>query len=275
MNKAANLYDWIISRIHLEFTEMADDLYGHGIVNQDERKALSGGIGAALDAWNVYASENLAQLKTRGPWEDAPDMMAAMPEGKAIKMLGKNRIGGYMVLWGDKDNKDLDKEWFTPQTEELTTIFKAIGKLPWLYDHATDGTVKSTPMAIIDTMETDDIGLWYEAQLDTSNKYIDAVRNLINKRALGTSSGTLPGARKVAKSGEILRWPIVEGSGTTTPADYRQRTERPIAEIKSAFTAIGAELPDGGKDKGAENARQAEITKALRLLALVELESTL
>lgn len=205
---------------------------------------------------------------------DEQTELQPMDDSKAVKMLGRNRIGGYMVMWGNDAAKDLDGEWFTPDTEELTTIFKAVGKLPWLYNHATDSTIKSTPVGIIDTLQADDIGLWYEAQLDTSNKYIDAVRNLVSKRALGTSSGTLPGARKVAKSGQILRWPIVEGSGTTTPADYRQRTERPIAEIKSAYTAIGLDFPDPEVDTGAENARQQAITKALRLLALVELEST-
>lgn len=266
--KAANLYDWIISRIHLQFTEMADNLYGEGILTQDERKALSGGIGRALDAWNVFAEENLAQLKERRPYEEAP---AAWPEMKAIKMLGANRVGGYMALWGNEKAKDLDGEWFTPETEEMTNIFDAIGKLPFLYNHATDGALKSSVVGVIDVMKPDDVGLWYEAQLDQSNKYRDAIRQLVNKSVLGTSSGTLPGARRVAKSGQILRWPIIEGSATATPADSRQVSERPIAEIKSAYTAIGLDFPSLEADTGDEESRQREIAKGLGLLALLEL----
>lgn len=268
--KAANLYDWIISRIHLQFTEMADNIYGEGIVTQDERKALSGGIGRALDAWNVFAEENLAQLKERRPYDEAP---TAWPEMKAIKMLGANRVGGYMMLWGSEKAKDLDQEWFTPQTEELTAVFKAMGKLPYLYNHATDGALKTSLVGTIDVMAPDDTGLWYEAQLDQNNKYMSAIQNLVKQRALGTSSGTLPGARQVAKSGQILRWPIVEGSMTPTPADPRQM-QRPIAEIKSAYTAIGLDFPQLDTGKGDEESRQREIAKRLGLLALLELEST-
>ena len=218
---------------------------------------------------------------------DYPMMSMEDPEGeedyghksagdlRSIKMLGANRVGGYMMLWGSEKAKDLDQEWFTPATEELTTVFKAVGKLPYLYNHATDGTLKTALVGTIDVMTLDDVGLWYEAQLDQSNKYLDAIRKLVKQRALGTSSGTLPGARQVAKSGQILRWPVVEGSMTPTPADPRQIAERPIAEIKSAYTAIGLDFPQLDSGKGAENARQSEITKGLALLALLELESTI
>lgn len=194
----------------------------------------------------------------------------------AIKSLGGGRIGGYMTLWGDENNRDLDNEFFTPQTEELTTIFKAMGKLPWLYDHATDGTVKSTVVGKIDVLEMDDFGLWYEAQLDKSNQYLEHIQKLIAQRRLGTSSGTLPGARKVAKSGEILRWAIVEGSGTTMPADPRQVAERPIAEIKSAFSQIGISFePEPGASGIGDEESRLEIAAKLGLLDLLTIETEL
>jgi hypothetical protein len=128
---------------------------------------------------------------------------------------------------------------------------------------------------VIDVLAADDVGLWYEAQLDQSNKYREAIRQLVSKSVLGTSSGTLPGARRVAKNGQILRWPVIEGSATATPVDARQVSERPIAEIKSAFSAIGLELPQLNDGKGDEESRQSEIAKRLKLLALLELESNL
>lgn len=200
--------------------------------------------------------------------------MKALDDLHCIKALGANRVGGYMVLWGSEKAKDLDQEWFTPQTEEMTAVFKAMGKLPYLYNHATDGALKTSLVGTIDVMAPDDTGLWYEAQLDQNNKYMSAIQKLVKQRALGTSSGTLPGARQVAKSGQILRWPIVEGSMTPTPADPRQM-QRPIAEIKSAYTAIGLDFPQLDSGKGDEESRQSEIAKGLALLALLELESTI
>jgi hypothetical protein len=198
-----------------------------------------------------------------------------LDSNRAIKMLGGNRLGGYMALWGSEAARDLDGEFFTPETEEMTAIFDAIGKLPFLYNHATDGALKSSVVGVIDVLAADDVGLWYEAQLKQGERYNEAIRQLVNKNMLGTSSGTLPGARRVAKNGQILRWPVIEGSATTTPADPRQVVERPIAEIKSAFSAIGLELPQLNDGKGDEESRRNEIAKHLRLLALLELESTM
>jgi hypothetical protein len=178
---------------------------------------------------------------------DKPDaamtpVIAAMSEAKAVKMLGANRLGGYAVLWGSAAERDLDGEYFDQSTEEMTGIFAAVGKLPYLYNHAGDGATKSSVVGVVDVLESDDVGLWYEAQLDLANKYVGAIRQLVGKRALGTSSGTLPNARRVEKSGRIARWPIVELSATPTPADHRQITERPLTELKSTFQAIGLDV---------------------------------
>jgi hypothetical protein len=145
------------------------------------------------------------------------------------------------MLWGDDSAADLDGEWFDPLTEEMTSIYKAVGKLPYLYNHATDKTLKTSVVGVVDVMEADEIGLWYEAQLDLSNQYRTVIRTLVGEGVLGTSSGSLPGGVRVEKSGRIARWPVVEISATPTPADPRQM-ERPIAEIKSAFKVIGVEF---------------------------------
>jgi hypothetical protein len=184
-----------------------------------------------------------------------------LPANRAIKNLGGNRVGGYAVLWGDNSAPDLDGEWFDPQTEELTSIYKAIGKLPYLYNHATDSTLKSSVVGVVDVMEADEMGLWYEAQLDLSNQYRSVIRNLVSEGVLGTSSGSLPGGARVEKSGRIARWPIVELSSTPTPADPRQM-ERPIAEIKSAFKSIGIEFESNAEAGSPEADRTSADTVA-------------
>lgn len=68
----ANTAEWLESRLHLSLTNMADDMFGHGYVTRDERKILSGAIGAALDSYHGFLTENAPQLFERSPWEDAP-----------------------------------------------------------------------------------------------------------------------------------------------------------------------------------------------------------
>lgn len=199
----------------------------------------------------------------------------AKREVGAVKSLPGGRLGNYLVLWGDSDNTDLTGEWFTKNTEGLTTIFETIGKVPALYQHAMDGDVKFTPVGVIDTMVADEVGLWTETQLDLGNKYAEAVRQLARRKALGSSSGTLPGARKVNPSGEIKAWPIIEGSFTPTPAEPRLRSLG-VAEVKSIYQELGLELPEEIKSvdgTGDEESRQnaAEVDAEIERLRLLEL----
>lgn len=217
-------------------------------------------VGDAVAAWGRYKGDvtfetfkrrltALCQRKGKtfvaalpAAWKEELDTSKAVGSW-SVKALGQRRIGGYAVLWGSQDRPDLSGEYFTPETEELDAIFHRMKAVPMLYHHAGDAAMKSEVIAIVDVMEPDDEGLWFEAQLLQEAKYRDAIMQLIERSALRVSSGTLPAARKVAPDGRILRWPIVEISGTPTPCEFRM-VARPVSEIKAAWTAIGLELQD-------------------------------
>lgn len=166
-----------------------------------------------------------------------------MDELRAVKRLGGNRIGHYAVLWGDPAKRDLTGEFFTRRTADLDTLFRAVGRLPLLYQHTLDDQLKTSVVGLVDVLSPDDVGLWYEAQLTMASEYRAAMEELIGAGALGTSSGTLPGARRVdRRTGEIKRWAIAELSLTPTPAEPRMM-ERPAAEIKAAWKAAGLRMP--------------------------------
>lgn len=169
--------------------------------------------------------------------------MPHMDEEKSIdltiKSLGDNRVGAYAVLWGDESRKDLTGEFFDDKTEELTTIFDAVGKLPLLYHHGLDETLKTRVIGVVDTLKPDSVGLWYEAQLNLADEYDKQVKKLLGDKKLKTSTQTFSVARRVdAKTGHIERWPIVEITATPTPAEYRMP---PVAALKSAYAEIGCE----------------------------------
>jgi hypothetical protein len=189
---------------------------------------------------------------------------------KTVKNLGGHRLGGYAVVWGNDKTVDLDGEWFDSGTEELDSIFKSVGRLPYLYDHAMDNTLKTAVVGVVDVMESDDIGLWYEVQLDRANQYATAIQQLAADSKIGTSSGTLSGARRVEKSGRIARWPIVELSGTPWPADPRQRTEHPVSEMKSMFKSIGLELDIQAESETSPEATEPEAGSAPAAVAVDE-----
>lgn len=178
----------------------------------------------------------------------------------AVKSLGTDRIGGYLVVWGDSDHPDLHGEYFTPQTELGLDWYP---RRPVLYHHGLDGALKAALVGVIDTLRTDAVGLWAEAQLDLRQRYVQAVRALVERGVLAWSSGSLPHLVEVAPDGRIKRWPIVEGSLTPTPAEPRRTS---VHAIKSAYEALGldvgrflqGERPEAGRPRclGSDEARE-------------------
>ena len=151
-----------------------------------------------------------------------------------LKLLdGGGRVGGYLVVWGNAEERDLQGEYFTPETELGLEWYP---ERPVLYQHGLDGALKAAVIGRMDRLVKDETGVWAEAQLDLRRKWARAVQRLIEKGALGWSSGSLAHLVKVAADGEIRRWPIVEGSLTPTPAQPRRSEAR---AIKAAWEALG------------------------------------
>lgn len=76
LQEARNCGEWLEARLHLEFTQIADHMFGEGKMTRDERIALSSAIGAALDAFRAKIEEGAAGLYQRdpsaGPDDDQP-----------------------------------------------------------------------------------------------------------------------------------------------------------------------------------------------------------
>lgn len=136
----------------------------------------------------------------------------------AIKSLSGGRVGGYLVVWGSPEQRDLQGEYFTRNTDLGLDWFKS---RPVLYHHGLDSQLQATVIGVIDTLKTDEVGLWAEAQLDMRHRYVQAVQGLVDQGVLGWSSGSIPHLVVVDNDGYIRRWPIVEGSLTPSPAEPR------------------------------------------------------
>lgn len=70
LSEARNVAEWFQSRIHLHFTNLADDMFGEGRLTKAERITLSSGIGAALDAFSEHVDSEAPALLTRDLWDD-------------------------------------------------------------------------------------------------------------------------------------------------------------------------------------------------------------
>ncbi|MEP7284338.1 MAG: phage major capsid protein [Chloroflexota bacterium] len=154
-----------------------------------------------------------------------------------IKAMGEDRVGGYLVVFGGPHQKDLQDEYFTPETDLGLDFFD---KRPALYHHGQDPQVKGAIMGVIDLLRRDEIGIWCEAQLDKRSRYVDAIKRLVAKGALSWSSGSLPNLVQKAADGRIMRWVIVEGSLTPTPAEPRQTGIKKLSDAAAVATSYKA-----------------------------------
>lgn len=157
----------------------------------------------------------------------------------AIKSLGEGKVGGYLMVWGSPTMKDLERTYFDADTDLCLDWFP---QRPILYEHGQDGGVKLTPMGQFtsEDMRADDVGMWIEGQLDTRARYLAGVERLIELGALNWSSRSLPDLLEVESDGKITKWPLIEATMTTHPAELRFTD---VQSIKAVFEEAGLELP--------------------------------
>ena len=80
VQEARNIGQWVESRIHRDFTILADDMAGDGRLTREERISLSSAIGDALTAFVTRLEADQPQLYSRDLWDDPVDTVASAIE---------------------------------------------------------------------------------------------------------------------------------------------------------------------------------------------------
>lgn len=197
--------------------------------------------------------------------------------GYAVKVLreedGGVVVGGIMCINGDPARKDLQGEYFTPETDTMHQVYKSV---PALFHHGLDPTIGLEVIGHRVKAEKVDEGLWVEDWLDRSSTYWEMVEPLLNANVLHYSPGSAPHLVRKAKDGRLLSYPVIEDTLTVTPAQHRTR---PVVQIKAAYEAAGLELPPeltGENGRGdAAASRQIERARARAAATITRIESLL
>lgn len=172
--------------------------------------------------------------------QDADERLVAF--GGTIKALDDDgRVGGYLVAFGGPEDKDLQGEYFTKDTDFHLEDYPVVGERV-LYHHGLDPQIGVKAIGKITDMRMDDVGIWVEAQLKKADDYARAIFQMIKQGKLGWSSGALPQSYRAAPDGHILSWAILEGSTTPTPA---QPFKTRITNLKSLLSETEAEALKG------------------------------
>jgi hypothetical protein len=173
-------------------------------------------------------------------------------------------IEGYGVPFGGPiKGRDLHGQFFSKKTDFALDLIPD-GQRPLLFQHGLDSSVDTAVIGRWGVKRIDDGGVWVRAQLDARSEYINEIKELVDNDALGFSSGTMGHLVKVApKTGEILKWALVELSLTPNPANpnaYIVRGNKSAsAHVKSLLATKhgdhdqsehGNWATGGGSDKG-------------------------
>jgi hypothetical protein len=161
----------------------------------------------------------------------------------AVKSIGKDEIQAYTFLWGSPAQKDIERDYFTKETNFWDDILgKSARPLTW--DHAQDSEFKASPViGKIDEFGDDEVGRWYTAHLERAHKYRKAIDALIERGLLGSSSDSASQyVRKVKKgtSNFIATWPWFASALTDAPCEPRMLDEGKAAQF---FKSLGVSLP--------------------------------
>jgi HK97 family phage major capsid protein len=165
-----------------------------------------------------------------------------MFEVKALDEAGK--IGGYGVRFTGPEAKDLQGDYFTPETDVWLESYPVT---PLLYQHGQDETLGNQVIGKA-VGRLDREGVWYEAQLNLRDKYEKLIYELVKAGKLGYSTGSVSHLVRREADGKLLSWPVVEVTLTPNPAagPYLTRVETVKASYKSAGLMF---KDDGGKLK--------------------------
>ena len=152
--------------------------------------------------------------------------------GSAIKALGDNKIGGYLVRFSGPKDPDLVGDFFTKDTDFGPHLDHDIGLY---YGHGFDPMMKARIVGM-GKVTPDDAGLWFEAQLEARDDYDKYIAELIDAGKLSYSSGAVMVDREQKGNGsyEIKSWVLSEASLTPTPAEPRNLV-MPVKAIKDGL----------------------------------------
>ena len=247
-------------------------------------------------AWNYiakdanaakYDPDEVAQIKAKivGAWKKLIDKAGPPSAGKAwdelihidgdaMKAVDDETVRGYVVLFGDAEHPDLQRDYFTKATDFWLDHFG--WPRPITYHHGMDAATRDDPI-IGHWMKAgvDNVGLWLEGQLDRAHAYYKAMRELARRGYLKPSTDSAPQwvLREKQENGTnfIKRWPMISSSLTVTPMEPRMM---PV-EVKAYLAELGMDIDDSQEandpDAVEADGRKAADDERARVL-LLELE---
>lgn len=178
--------------------------------------------------------------------------------GDSIKVVG-NVVKGYLVRFGSPKDTDLESDYFTSKTDFGRPLVEGKSFALNLYYHHGVDKVIGTKEIGTGIVKMDNVGLWYEAQINMNDEYNMMIAELAKKGKLGFSSGAAGHMVERVQKGlshEIVRWNIAEASLTPRPAESRNMAT--IKSFKEYYNEEGEFVPKKPYEKDEDMEEQLD-----------------
>jgi hypothetical protein len=193
---------------------------------------------AALPAWIKVEYEQ-------------PSAKATIIDENHFKLLAIP-FGGPIPSANSAKGVDLDGEWFSERTDIKPDWF-AERLVDW--HHGGDPVLKRTVIAKADNLVMDEDGWWVDVWLKHGEKRLDLIKRLAERGAqIFGSSESVPGMVKKASTGEILVWPYVRQTLSTSPQNTHSilRPFKAVLEGTEPTTAFWSDIEFAMRDLGSD-----------------------
>ena len=181
--------------------------------------------------------------------------------GDIIEVDG-NTFEKYLVRYGSKSDRDLQREFFSLKTYFMLKAGYPIKGAPVNYQHGLDDDFGNLPIGLFTFVDEDEIGLFVRGQLHALEQYEDMLKELGRVKGLKLGKGQLQDKAGLAvktveelvkniplrfsmgadiatykvneETGHIDQCGIVHGAFTPTPADDKN----PVIQFKNAWQQV-------------------------------------
>lgn len=215
--------------------------------NENEQDFISRCIPIVLDEGTAQDQEQAAAI-CYSLWREKKETIvksAWMPV-VCTKVGDEWRLEVLGAPYGGPDGgKDWQGEYFSPKTD---VMMQPGDRRPVIYNHGTTPEKHSDPVPeVIGTAvmtRRDEKGVWFEVILDKTKKFAERIwRAAINGLARA-STGTMGYLKRVARDGELLKWPIGELTLLDLGEGRRPANDFATVNLKAIFEEAGIELPE-------------------------------
>jgi hypothetical protein len=175
---------------------------------------------------------------------------------------------------GPVGGRDLDGEFFTRKTDIKPDWFT---ERPVLWHHGQDRYMSDTVVGKATDLTLEDDGWWVDVWLKHGEQRAELIKRLASKAPIYGSSGTIGYLRKASTGGEILVWPYVEQTLTTSPQNTLSvaKPAKAILDnyasafipVHGAFKALLADIDNLGSDLPSTSGQGEMVAKAGRVLS--------